>query len=327
MPAATADRIIDNVFTDINGGDEITFAFQGGEPALAGLSWFRDFAENVASRRRDVTVAYAFQTNGLLLDGAWCEFFREHNFLLGLSLDACKRLHDRNRLSADGKGTWELCLQKKALLEKHRVEYNILCVLTNDLAKEPERAWRFIQNEKIRYIQFIPCLDSPASPENTLRPVQFAKFYSRLLHWWIKELEQGNYISVKFFDDVVHYFCKGVPTACGIDGQCHNQFVVEADGGVYPCDFYAFDQYKTGNLAESALREIFNSEKSLAFLNEKPEMPKLCGDCRFWRACRGGCRRMRNVMYAGPGGVVCGCRAFLEKCLGPLGYAVRRHLE
>ena len=333
MPPAATDKIIENIFKDINDGDEINFGFQGGEPTLAGLPWFRHFVENAASRKKKTVIHYAFQTNGLLLDESWCEFFHEKDFLVGLSIDAGKRFHDRNRLSPGGEGTFETCLRSKELLEKYHVEYNILCVLTSDLAKEPKKVWNFIQNEKIRYIQFIPCLEPPPgnpAPRkangNVLRPMQFAEFYSRLLPLWIKELENGNYISVKLFDDVVNYFCKGNPTACGIDGQCSHQYVIEADGSVYPCDFFAFDRYKIGNLTESTPRELFDTEKVRNFLHEKPELPAICKSCRFFKACRGGCKRMRNVMYAGAGGAVCGFQSFLKKCLGPLRLTVRRVL-
>jgi uncharacterized protein len=162
---------------------------------------------------------------------------------------------------------------------------------------------------------------------NILRPALFAQFYSRLLPLWIEELEKGNYISVKMFDDVVNYFFRGIPTSCGLDGRCHNQYVIEADGSVYPCDFYAYDSYRIGNLTETTPREIFNTEKVQAFILEKPELPKICGSCDFFQKCRGGCKRMRNVMYAGAGGAVCGFRSFLEKCLGPLKHTVRTYLK
>ena len=330
MSPETADRIIDNVFRD--GCEEVVFAFQGGEPTLAGLDWFRHFVEKVASKKGGTKVSYAFQTNGLLLDGCWCDFFREYNVLVGLSLDAGRRFHDRNRFTASGGGTFDTCLGIKELLDKNRVEYNVLCVLTNDLANEPDKVWRFILNENIRFIQFIPCLEPPPSdctdPKspagNIPRPASFCKFYSRLLYRWIEELEKGNYISVKLFDDIVQYFCKGIPLACGIDGQCRLQYVVEADGSVYPCDFYAFDRYKIGNLAENTPAEIFETEAARDFLREKPPPSKICESCGFFAACRGGCKRMRNVMYAGAGGTICGFRSFLEKCMEPLVHTVRR---
>jgi len=332
MTADTTAKILDNIFRDINDKDEITFAFQGGEPTLAGLPWFRRFIENVASRKRDIVLHYAFQTNGLLLDESWCDFFYENHFLLGLSVDMGKRFHDHNRLSASGEGTWEACMRTKELLDKKKVEYNILCVLTNELANEPDKAWRFIIDENIRFVQFIPCLeplpsDLPAHtwPVGTiLRPAQFERFYSRLLPYWIKELDNGNYISVKLFDDIVNYFFKGIPTSCGINGQCHNQYVVEADGSVFPCDFYASDKYKIGNLTKNTPRELFSTDKVLEFLQDKPKLPAMCPSCPYFNECQGGCKRLKNVMYAGVGGAICGFRSLLDKCLAPLELAVRR---
>ena len=328
MGVDVTEKILNNIFKDVDDGDTVTFMFQGGEPSVAGLPWFRRFTENVSARRRDITLNYAFQTNGLLLDDPWCEFFREYNFLVGLSLDCGKRFHDRNRITAPDEGTYGKVLRAKELLDKHRVEYNILSVLTNTLAKEPEKTWNFILHNHIRYIQFIPCLEPPdkgaSDRENVLRPAQFAAFYSRLLPLWIRELETGNYISVKLFDDTANYFFRGRATVCGIDGQCRNQYVIEADGSVFPCDFYAFDRYKTGNLTNNTLRDNFNSQKTYDFVTKRPALPKLCGDCEFFNSCRGGCKRMQDVMYAGNGGVICGYQVFLKKCLRPLEEAVRQ---
>ncbi|GHT56026.1 radical SAM/SPASM domain-containing protein [Spirochaetia bacterium] len=330
MDAETRARIIDNVFKDLEDGDEVTFAFQGGEPTLAGLPYFEKFVEHIAAQKRKVIIHYAFQTNGLLIDDEWASFFHKNNFLLGLSLDGGERFHDRNRLDAKGEGTWNRILQSKKILEAHQAEYNILTVLTNETANEPDKVWRFIQNEKIAYIQFIPCLEDLEGQDdskNALRPARFAHFYSRLFYWWSKELEQGRYISVKFFDDIVNYFFKGIPTACGINGQCSAQYVVEADGSVYPCDFYVLDKYNLGNLADLTLREIFETEKMHSFLSEKPETPPICGGCKYFKLCRGGCKRMRNVQYYGEAGVVCGNKIFLDKCLEPLEHTVKRYFS
>jgi uncharacterized protein len=137
-------------------------------------------------------------------------------------------------------------------------------------------------------------------------------------------LEKGNYISIKLFDDVANCFLRGRATTCGIDGQCHNQYVIEADGSVFPCDFYAFDQYKTGNLTSNTLRDNFDSPKTYDFVTKRPALPTLCIDCEFFDSCRGGCKRMQDVMYAG-NGAICGYRSFLKKCLGPLEEAVFPH--
>jgi uncharacterized protein len=334
MSSDTMKRIIGNVSRDLDDRDEITFAFQGGEPALAGLDWFREFTETVAShtnlRGRDVKVHYALQTNGLLIDDPWASFLKEHDFLVGLSIDGGKKFHDKNRPGADGKGTFDLCIQSKKLLEKYKVEYNILCVLTNELAAEPDKVWRFIKEEKIGFIQFIPCLeglDEQKASAFALRPARFASFYSGLYYRWMKELENRSYISVKLFDDTANLFFRGLPTACGIDGRCHPQYVVEADGSTYPCDFYVLDNYNTGNLKDHTLRELFDTGTMRAFLEERRELPELCLSCAYLKMCNGGCKRMRTVMYYGAGGTVCGYKTFLDKCLKPLGYTVRKHFS
>ncbi|MDR0731604.1 MAG: SPASM domain-containing protein [Treponema sp.] len=325
MDGETRRRIIGNIFACLEDGDEITFAFQGGEPTLAGTAWFVDFAELVSCRllERNVSVHYAFQTNGLLLDDAWCRFFRDHNVLVGLSLDGSPGAHDRNRVDAAGRGTSQRVLKGKQLLDTYRVEYNILCVLSSDIARDPDRMWRFIIRETIEYIQFIPCLprldkSGAAAAHSTLRPAMFASFYSLLFRSWARELEGGHYVSVKFFDDMINLFFRGIISACGITGQCGTQYVVEADGSVYPCDFYACDEYCTGNLTEKTPRELFDSEKMQLFLREKPPVSRLCDTCPYYRACGGGCKRMRNVMYSGVP-EICGLKIFLDKCLLPLG--------
>ncbi|MDR2746108.1 MAG: SPASM domain-containing protein [Treponema sp.] len=332
MEAGTARSVIDNTFTDTKGGDEVTFAFQGGEPSLAGLKWFEDFTAHVSRARGDVSVRYAFQTNGLLLDRDWAAFFKKNNFLVGLSLDCSKGLHDRNRLDSEGRGSWERVMGAKRLLDESRVDYNILCVLTNELAGESEKVWSFILREKIGYIQFIPCLEGlpdeslSAGVEKTqgLRPPRFAQFYSRLFSLWLTELERGHYVSVKLFDDTANYFFKGIVSSCGINGHCSPQFVVEADGGVYPCDFYVLDMYKTGNLSRQGPEEIFNSPAARGFPGEgETGKARPCGECGYRDLCRGGCKRMRKAMYYGEGNF-CGYRVFLDRCLERLGEALER---
>jgi uncharacterized protein len=327
MSVEVAERIIRNISACLEDGDEITFTFQGGEPTLAGLSWFENFTTMVAHclREKVVTVRYSFQTNGLLLDDSFCRFFRDHNFLVGLSLDGSPAFHDHNRVDSTGQGTYRKVLRSKELLEANNVEYNILCVLTNEIARDPDRIWRFILREKIGYIQFIPCLGEYGGTDskNTLKSPRFASFYSRLFYWWDGEMETGHYISVKLFDDVANLFFKGNLSACGITGSCQAQFVVESDGSVYPCDFYALDEYNAGNLTEKTLRVIFDSPKMQSFLREKTPLSEICSICSYYRICGGGCKRMRNVMYCDVSGM-CGFKAFLDKCLQPLENITRR---
>jgi uncharacterized protein len=328
MKNETMIRIIDSVFKDLDDRDDLTIAFQGGEPALAGLGWFENFTTYVASLKRNVMIHYAFQTNGLLLDENWAQFLKEHDFLVGLSIDANAKVHNKNRPGPGGEGTFLACLRSKALLEKHGVDCNILCVLTNELGGMPGKVWNFILNEKVRYIQFIPCLEGLDGKEEspfTLRPAKFANFYIRLYSLWVKELEKGSYISVKFFDDTANYFFRNLPNACGIDGGCQSQYVVESDGSVYPCDFFVLDGYNTGNLAEKTPKELFYSEKMQAFIREERDLPGICLSCPYRDRCGGGCKRMRNTMYYGSGASFCGYKKFLDTCLESLEYTVKKH--
>jgi uncharacterized protein len=334
MSPGVREAVLKNILRDLEDRDKITLAFQGGEPTLAGLSWYEDFMQTFASVRqgekKDLSVSYALQTNGLLLDGAWGEFLRRHNFLVGLSLDGQAHFHNRSRPDAQGQGTYERVIRGKRLLEEYGVEYNILTVLTNEMAKYPEKICRFIEDEKIRYIQFIPCLedlDGENVSHTALRPAGFANFYTALLRWWTGNLEKGVYVSVKFFDDVVNLFFKGMPTACGIDGQCRPQYVVEADGGIYPCDFYVLDNYRAGDLTRQTLREIFETDTMASFISSPRALPPVCRACAYLDMCRGGCKRMRRVMYYGAGGGVCGYKNFLDRGLKLLEHAVKRFLS
>jgi uncharacterized protein len=330
MNQDTMVRIIDSVFKELTDNDEITFGFQGGEPTLAGLSWFENFTKNIDSRKGNIKIHYALQTNGLLIDEQWAAFLRKNDFLVGLSIDANARFHDKNRVTPDGQGTFEACMQCKTLLEKYHVEYNVLCVLTNELAKYPDKVWNFITNENIRFIQFIPCLESLHEKDISLfalRPPRFARFYARLYLLWAGALERGTYISVKLFDDTVNYFFCGNPSACGINGHCHAQYVVEADGSVFPCDFYALDNYKTGNLVEHTLSELFYVPQTQNFIHEARTLPGLCRSCPYLTKCGGGCKRMLNVMYCGSSGMMCGYKSFLDKCLKPLEYMVGKYFS
>ena len=327
MSRETAEKITNNLKEDLNEGDEITIAFQGGEPTLAGLNWFKNFTALMSTDKK-IKINYAIQTNGLLIDDEWAKFLAENKYLTGLSVDAVQKIHDSVRKNPQGEGTYEKCLQCKAALEKHSAEYNVLCVLTNELAPFPDKVWNFIKREKIRFIQFIPCLgslDENVKSPFALTPPRFASFYSGIYHLWMNELESGSYISVKLFDDIANLFLRGVSSSCGINGRCNLQYVVESDGSVFPCDFYVLDKYNAGNLAEKTLREIFNSPVMQSFLKEERTLPPLCSSCSYFKLCGGGCKRMEKAMYAGAS--LCGLKTLLDKCLKSLEYTVRRHFR
>lgn len=317
MRRDTAGRIIENIFRDLERGDSVTLAFQGGEPTVAGLDFFRFFAEKVEAVRGEVRVSWALQTNGTLLDEDWCAFLKEKDFLVGLSLDAMQASHDENRVDAEEKGTFARVSAARALLEKHGVEYNILTVLTNALARHPQQVWNFLCKEDIGYVQFIPCLGGldGGATRFSLTPGRFASFHTQLFRLWAADLTQGKYRSVKLFDDLIRLLAFGSCGACGLIGRCMPQIVVEADGGVYPCDFYALDEYRVGNLAEESLGALYEKAAMAAFRTRPTEKLKLCEACPYAPICGGGCPRMRREVCGAPEAKTCGYRAFLDACL------------
>lgn len=171
-------------------------------------------------------------------------------------------------------------------------------------ARRPQTMWRFIEEESIRHIQFIPCLDS-------LSPRMFYSFYSGIFPLWKRRAKSGGYISVKLFEDIYDLFVLGRAEACGINGQCFPQYLVEADGSVFPCDFYALDAYKVGNLTEITPRQVFESEISRSFRAERGDLLEICRRCCYKAACGGGCKRQRPAMCVDDFGF-CGFRALLD---------------
>lgn len=314
----TTRRIIDNIFSGLEDGDHLTLAFQGGEPTVAGLECLEHFVDCVSAQTKWIQVDYVFQTNGILLDDAWCAFLKRNNVLVGLSLDGPDRFHNANRVTPGGRGTFHTVIETKRRLEQHGVDYNVLCVLTNETARYPRQIWKFLLEQQIRYVQFIPCLDGLEQTGNpqALTPHRFHSFYTELYHLWHEALEKGMHVSVKQFDDIVNLFLYGCPTACGIAGRCSMQFVTESDGSVYPCDFYVLDEYKLGNLQVDSLSTLFEKYQYSGFATTREELPASCSQCRYLKFCRGGCKRMERNMYVDRG--FCGYRALLDDILLPL---------
>lgn len=312
MTLETSHRLIDRVMEKFPDGADITFCFQGGEPTCRGLDFFRDFAAYADQvRKKNHQIHYALQTNGTLLNEEWADFLKERDVLTGVSIDGPPEVHDSVRIYASGEGTYEKVMQSVELLRKKGVEFNILSVLTNKMARVPQKYWNWVLKNHFRYVQVIPCLPGLGGTGSyALTPQEFFHFYDQLFPLWKKEFERGNYISVTLFDNLIPMFAGMAPTQCGYLGFCTNQFVVEADGSVYPCDFYALDSYLLGNIRDNTLDEIAASKALEQFLREPHRSCRQCADCPFMQICGRQCRRV-NVCYFNKN--FCGYRAFLEK--------------
>lgn len=200
MTRETARELIEKAFAATEDGGSIHFLFQGGEPTLAGLDFFRFFLETEQAQHRRVQVSHSIQTNGICLDEAWAVFFREHGFLVGLSLDGTREHHDLYRLTPAGEGTWETVTRSLALLDRAGVETDLLCVVTGQLAKKPQRAFRSLCSLGQHNLQFIPCLDpldSDGGQAYSLTADQYGRFLCGVFDVWYQQLQQGRYVSVR----------------------------------------------------------------------------------------------------------------------------------
>lgn len=319
MSRDTLRGILHSVSADLSPGDRLTVAFQGGEPTLAGTGFFRDFFAEADTLLRGIRFDCSFQTNGLLLDDEWCRLFAERKVLVGLSADGPAAVHNAQRPDASGKGTYQRVHAAMDLLRRHGVDFNVLTVLTAESARHPATVWSWLLRENIRYVQFIPCLDrlDAATPSPyALTPSRFRDFYRQLFPLWKRGMENGNVVSVKLFDDLVNLSLAGRATACGITGACGVQYVVEAGGDVYPCDFYALDRFRMGSLLNAKPSELAGSaDVFLSDGREYAEQPP-CRGCRYEKSCGGGCKRMRGSMYIENG--VCRYAELLDEILLPL---------
>lgn len=292
---------------------EITFAFQGGEPTLWGLDNFKAFVEATTRYAdRHNTIHWAIQTNGTLIDDDWIAFFKEHHFLVGLSIDGSRRNHDHFRIQAHGLPTLDRVMDTAKKLKAAGVDYNVLTVLTKTLAKQPDELYQFYRQHDFTHVQLIPCLPGfdQINDPFALTPEAFAQFYTRFYALWLADYRQGHYLSVSLFDDVIPMFAGIPPMMCGMLGHCSPQVVVEADGSVYPCDFYVLDDYRCGNVKDNRFDEILRSEPMQRFLKEPKRMSPLCADCPFKSMCHGNCKRL-NITYFDDHR--CGYREFLTE--------------
>lgn len=274
----------------------ISFAFQGGEPTLAGLDFFNKFIEMVQTYNvRKYPVQYTIQTNGLLLNEEWADFFAKNNFLVGISIDGDKALHESLRPDAVGRSTWDRVTRNLRLLQDKHVETNLLCVVTRQCAKHPEKYYRALKNLGVSFLQFIPCLDPLDVPRGSmpysLTPKLYGNFLCGLFDEWYWDWKSGHYTSIRLFDDYIH-LAMGLPAGtCATSGSCGAYFVVEGDGTLYPCDFYCLNEWKIGKLGEASLAEYAKSEIETHFLEEGTKHPSECSSCRFYPLCFGGCKR------------------------------------
>jgi uncharacterized protein len=302
MSSATAGLLLDRAFEAE--ADSYSFAFQGGEPTLAGLDFFEGFARRAREEKpHGAELRFSIQTNGLLIDEAWVAFLRREDFLVGLSLDGSRRIHDSRRKAADGSGSWTRSMAAADRLREGGVPVNALCVVDALVADNAALVYSALRSRGFDWLQFIPCLDPlgelPGSRPWSLTPSFYAAFLCTLFDLWQDELAEGRTVHIRWFDDLVALAAGQAPSSCGMAGRCGSFFVVEADGSIYPCDFYALDEWRLGDLGSGTRHELARSETAGRFLRVSEAMDPACEGCFAHPLCQGGCRRDREPFIKG----------------------------
>lgn len=277
----------------------ISYAYQGGEPTLRGIDFLKKaVAYQKQYNKNGIRVNNALQTNGYLINEEWCLFLKENHFLVGLSVDGTAEHHDALRRTKTGENTFDRVCLSAGLLEKYGVDYNILTVVTPGIAENIEEIYRDYQRRGWHYQQYIACLDPLGEPcgktEYSLTPEEYGQFLDRLFALWYRDYQKGRQPYIRQFDNYVGMAAGYPPEACDQRGTCGIQNVVEADGSVYPCDFYMLDEYLLGNFNTDRLEYIDRRRKEIGFIERSCQLNPECLECRYYRLCRGGCQRHRE---------------------------------
>lgn len=278
------------------GEKSVGFAFQGGEPTLVGIEFYKRLIELQKKYNTNNLIVYnSIQTNGFEINEEWAVFLSENNFLVGLSLDGPKSIHDLNRVDLKGNGSHNKIEKTINLFNRHGVQYNILCVVTKAICRHIEKIYNYYIKKGIQYLQFIPCLDQldkePVINPYSLSSENYEGFLIKLFDLWYRDFIYGKRISIRMFDNIVQRLLGYETESCDMNGRCSANIVVESDGSVYPCDFYVLDQWRIGDINSNTFSSMLRCNKALEFVEESVEITAKCKGCMFYFVCRGGCKR------------------------------------
>ncbi|NJD55644.1 MAG: anaerobic sulfatase maturase [Nitrospirae bacterium] len=305
----------------------VEFVWQGGEPTLLGIDFFERAVELQKPFAAQKTITNSLQTNGTLLTDEWCAFLKKHNFMVGISIDGPKVVHDRYRIDRAGKGTFDQVMRGLRLLQKHKVEYNVLACVARETARQPLAVYRFLRGEGVEFIQFAPVVErvpNARSRQHGLRLAEPASLdrketQTEVTPWSVVPEEYGDFLIAIYEEWVRHDVGKvfvmnfewalnawiGNPSpVCVHAEQCGRSLVLEHNGDVYACDHCVYPEYRLGNVLADALPVLAERSRQSGFgVTKETALPRWCRECKVLAACRGGCpkHRFAQTCYNEPG--------------------------
>lgn len=293
---------------------EVTFNWHGGEPLLLG----RAFYEKALSLERKYAdgkkINNTIQTNGVLIDREWAEFFRKNGFLVGISIDGPREVHDRYRKDKGGQPSFERVLRGLELLRAYGVEFNTMSTINKASEGKGREVYRFLKAAGSSYMQFMPVVehmkDGTRIEPWSISDIAFGKFLCDIFDEWVTN-DVGR-IFVGQFDAALASWCGVPPGICAFAETCGGNSVIEHNGDLYPCDHFVFPEYKLGNIADTPIREMMASDAQIRFgIDKRNSLPSSCRKCRWLFACHGECPKHRfNPIERGETGLNALCDGY-----------------
>lgn len=300
-------------------GDRIDFTWQGGEPTLNGLDYFKKIVAFQKKYSYGRHITNSLQTNGTLINEEWAEFLALHNFLVGISVDGPPELHDHFRKTTQGGGSFKRVMESIKLFHRFGVPFNTLTVINDRNSRMPLKVYRFLKDIGSDYMQFIPIVEreseDPAAQlrlvhhtfsgeaaltDESVEPLEFGRFLARIFDEWVR-LDVGRHF-VNYFDNTLAAYAGGYPSLCTMSPVCGTALIMEFNGDVYACDHFVYPAYLRGNLRDKSLGEMAGDPAQHAFgMAKREQLPPECLACRFLRACGGDCPKHRFVETADGG--------------------------
>jgi uncharacterized protein len=305
----------------------VEFVWQGGEPTLMGLKFFKRVVELQKPFAGTKTITNSLQTNGTLLNDEWCRFLKQHNFMVGISIDGPEEVHDRYRRDRAGKGTFDQVMDGLHLLQKHKVEYNVLASVARETARQPLEVYRFLRDQGVEFIQFSPIVERTAdacSSRHGLRlacpatldeaepqtevepwsviPGEYGDFLIAIYEEWVRN-DVGR-VFVMNFEWALNAWIGNPSPVCIHAEQCGRSLVIEHNGDVYACDHCVYPEYKLGNVLTASLYDMAERSRQSGFgVTKQTGLTRWCRECQVLAACRGGCpkHRFATSYYNEPG--------------------------
>ena len=319
------DEILENYvreYIEAQQVNEVTFAWQGGEPTLMGVDFFRRAAEYQKKyRQHGMHIQNTFQTNGTLLNDEWGAFLKQNNFLVGISIDGPPELHDKYRYDKKGKPSSADVLRGLRMLHKHNVEYNVLCVLNRHNGDYPLEVYNYFKGLGAQFMQFIPAVEHLGGKNVTDRSVrakQYGKFLCAVFDEWVAN--DIAKVFVQIFDVALEAWLGYQPSLCIFSETCGNAMAIEHNGDLYSCDHFVSPEYHLGNIMDTPLKEMVDSPFQRQFGTDKRDtLPQYCRECEVRFVCNGGCPKNRfiNTPTGEPGlNYLCGGYKMFFKHIG-----------